>query len=106
MTGEVEFVNRFWTRRYLAWSYDLVTDNMVPGGGGICMLAQHPRDDWASFGAARTTYKYLGRIKEGLTEASIKNEAQRLLANMGKYNVINNNCFDFVKILYNAEKAF
>ena len=105
MTGEVKVVNRYWSRRYLAWSFDLVTDNLVRGGQ--CFLQDYqPRDGWAEFGAGRTTYKYLGRIKSGITEASIQDEAENLLADMGTYNVINNNCFTFVKVIYDAEKAF
>lgn len=104
ITGEITRVNRYWTRRYLAWSYDLVTDNLFIGGS--CELADHPRDDWAPFGVGRTTYKYLGRIKPGLTEEGIELEAKALLANMGTYNLINNNCFTFINKIYNAEQAF
>lgn len=70
------------------------------------MLSEHGRDDWAAFGGGRTTYAYLGRIKPGLDEAYIETEARALLTNMGTYNLINNNCFTFVKKIYNAEKAF
>ena len=82
----------------------MVTDNMIMGGS--CELADHPRDDWAPFGVGRTTYTYLGRIRPGLTENYIELEAKALLANMGTYSAINNNCFTFIKKVYNAEKAF
>ena len=70
------------------------------------MLSEHPRDGWAKFGVGRTTYTYLGRIRPGLTEGSIESEAKELLANMGRYNIIYNNCFTFIKKVYNAERAF
>lgn len=81
-----------------------MTDNLFPGGA--CTLSEHPRDSWAAFGGDRTTYAYLGRIRPGLDEEYIGNEAKALLANMGKYNLINNNCFTFVKKIYRAEQAF
>ena len=75
--------------------------------GGHCMLSEYaPRDRWAQFGAGRTAYTYLGRIRPGLTEATIEADARRLLANMGAYNIVSNNCFTFVNKIYEDERIF
>ncbi|KAJ5501720.1 Glycoside hydrolase superfamily [Penicillium expansum] len=96
--GEVVRVQRQWNREYNAGEYDLVFNtNPDQNPTRACTLGGHAgRLDWATTLQKKYPhYKYLGRIKPGLTNSDIITESNIVLANMGKYSQIRNNCFTF-----------
>lgn len=50
-------------------------------------------------------YKYLGRVKPGLTNQGVISEAEEVLDNMGEHKKVKNNCYTFVKEIYAKEKV-
>ncbi len=108
LIGEVVRVQRQWNREYNAGEYDLVFDadpNENPTRA--CSLGDHAGDPtWSTaLSGFNPRYKYLGRIKPGLASSDIITESELVLANMGKYSLIRNNCFTFVKKIYADEAA-
>ncbi|KAH7077186.1 class 5 chitinase 1 [Paraphoma chrysanthemicola] len=106
--GETFRVVRGWSRDYRGESFDL---NYIKhpdlNPDGACTLNSYAGSTtWLKdLEKKHPHYKYLGRVKPGLTTESIKAEAEELLGNMGKYNQITNNCYTFVKKIYAEEKA-
>ncbi|KAJ5200417.1 Glycoside hydrolase superfamily [Penicillium cf. griseofulvum] len=106
--GEVVRVNRKWKREYNAREYDLFFDDHPDRNPtGACSLGGHAGElDWeTSLKNAFPHYKYLGRIKPGLSNSDIIAQSETVLANMGKYSLVKNNCFTFVKKIYADEAA-
>ena len=104
--GEVVRIEREWNRVYIAGEYDLVFDtDPDQNPTRACTLGPHAgtltwADDLKDF---HPRYKYLGRIRPGLTSDDIITESNTVLANMGKYNLMTNNCFNFVTKIYRDE---
>lgn len=108
LPGEVVRVQRQWNREYNAGEYDLVFDPRPDQNPTrACTLGDHAGAlNWATaLQNASPHYKYLGRIKPGLANSDIITESNMVLANMGKYSQIRNNCFTFVKKIYADEAA-
>lgn len=108
LPGEVVRVQRQWNREYNAGEYDLVFDPRPDQNPTrACTLGDHAGAlNWATaLEGAFPHYKYLGRIKPGLANNDIITESNTVLANMGKYSQIRNNCFTFVKKIYADEAA-
>ncbi|PWY88365.1 hypothetical protein BO70DRAFT_420169 [Aspergillus heteromorphus CBS 117.55] len=59
---------------------------------------------WYDF---KATYAMLGKIKSGITSATLESDAKTIAEEMEKkgYNLLTNNCRDFVKKLYKKIKA-
>jgi hypothetical protein len=100
----VTSLTRLWTRGYSALVYDL-------GQGGTqapgqCVLI--PRDDRADWMTLATknggVFSWLGPIRPGLTEERIEADADMQLQFMGKYDLLSNNCYTFVKRMYTVEE--
>ena len=108
LPGEVVRVQRQWNREYNAGEYDLVFDPLPDQNPTrACTLGDHAGAlNWATaLAGASPHYKYLGRIKPGLANSDIITESNTVLANMGKYSQIRNNCFTFVEKIYADEAA-
>jgi hypothetical protein len=108
LPGEVVRVQRQWNREYNAGEYDLVFDARPDQNPTrACTLGDHAGAlNWATaLAGAFPHYKYLGRIRPGLANSDIITESNTVLANMGKYSQIRNNCYTFVKKIYADEAA-
>ncbi|KAJ5598075.1 Glycoside hydrolase superfamily [Penicillium hordei] len=106
--GEVVHVERTWKREYIAGEYDLLFDTHPDRNPtGACSLGDHAGAlTWVTdLEDAFPHYKYLGRIKPGLSNSDIIAQSETVLANMGKYIMVKNNCFTFVKKTYADEAA-
>jgi chitinase len=105
--GDVVSIDRYWTRKYVAWVFDLTT--IQKDGKSMCSLEMNRQDRsaWLAMGDRRTaTYTYLNRIQPGYTESSIIALSQTELVDMGEYGLWKNNCNTFVDRIAEKMKAY
>jgi hypothetical protein len=106
-TGEVTKIVRLWRRGYNARVYDLGR-----GPAESCILiprSSSDRQKWlqsAEDPKNHGVFSWLGPIRAGLDEEAIVADAGMQLAHMGKYDLLSNNCYTFVNLIYRVEKQY